>query len=167
MSQVKITPWNPDDTVDIDYVYTKLSWLKDEKKPNGKTQRKLEDYTDMFKGLKRFANPKRMLVYGRPGIGKSTFAQKIAVDWANGRKEVLKRFDVLLLIKLRDVCGMEDFPTVIKASKLLAKDGRFPLKACMNMFLKIKTKYCLFWMAMTSTGQIIRPPFAKYGKVIS
>ena len=143
MSQVKITPWDPDDTVDIDYVYTKLSWLKDEKKPNEKTQRKLEDYTDMFKGHKRFANPKRMLVYGRPGIGKSTFSQKIAVDWANGRKEALKRFDVLLLIKLRDVCGMEDFPTIIKASKLLAKDGPISIESLHEYVLKNQDKVLL------------------------
>ena len=123
MSQVKITPWDPDDTVDIDNMYTTLSWLKDEKKPSGKTQRKLEDYPEMFEGHKRFVNPKRMLVYGRPGIGKSTFSQKIAVDWTNGEKEALKTFDLLLLVKLRDVCGIQELPSIIKASKLLTKDG--------------------------------------------
>ena len=123
MSQVKITPWDRDDTVDIDEVYTKLSWLRDERKPSGKTQRELDDYTEIFEGHKRFAKPKRMLVYGRPGIGKSTFSQKLSVDWANGKNEILKKFDLLLLIKLRDVCGIEDLPSIFKASKLFAADG--------------------------------------------
>ena len=123
MNQVKITPWDPDDTVDIDDIYTNLSWLKDERKPTGKRQRRLEHYTEIFEGHKRFTNPKRILVYGRPGIGKSTFSQKVAVDWASGKNETLKRFDLLLLIKLRDVCGIQDFPSMLKASEVLACDG--------------------------------------------
>ncbi|XP_078374557.1 NLR family CARD domain-containing protein 4-like [Oculina patagonica] len=143
MSQVKITPWDPDDTVVIDEVYTKLSWLRDERKPSGKTQRELEDYTEMFDGHKRFANPKRMLVYGRPGIGKSTFSQKIAFDWANKKNETLKRFDLLLFIKLRDVCGIQDLPSIFKASKLLATDGLISVESLYEYVLQNQDKVLL------------------------
>ena len=144
MSQVKITPWDPDDTVDIDNIYTKLSWLEDERKPSGKTQKKLDDYSEMFEGRKRrFSKPKRMLVHGRPGIGKSTFSQKIAVDWANGRKESLKRFDLLLLIKLRDVCEIQDFPTILKASELLARDGSISIDSLHEYVLQNQEKVLL------------------------
>lgn len=143
MNQVKITPWDPDDTVDIDEIYTNLSWLKDERKPTGKTQRRLEHYTEIFKGHKRFTNSKRILVYGRPGIGKSTFSQKVAVDWASGNNETLKRFDLLLLIKLRDVCRIQDFPSMLKASEVLACDGSVSIDSLYEYVLQNQDKVLL------------------------
>ena len=86
------------------------------------TQEELEDYTDIFKGDKLHPNPKRLLVYGRPGIGKTTFSTKTAFDWSQQRKEIPKKFDVVLLIKLRDVCDLQDVRDVLRASKLLAGD---------------------------------------------
>lgn len=142
-NQVKITPWDPDDTVDIDEIYTKLSWLKDERKPTGKKQRRLEHYTEIFNGHKRFTNPKRILVYGRPGIGKSTFSQKVAVDWASGKNETLQKFDLLLLIKLRDVCGIQDFPSMLKASEVLACDGTVTIASLYEYVLKNQDKVLL------------------------
>ncbi|KAL9979035.1 hypothetical protein ACROYT_G016627 [Oculina patagonica] len=122
MSQVKITPWDPDNTVHIDGMYIQLSMLRDDRKPDGTTKEKLDDYSEIFEGHEHHLNPKRILVYGRPGIGKSTFTQKIAVDWTRGEKEILKAFDVLLLIKLRDVCDIEDFCAMLKTAELLSAD---------------------------------------------
>ena len=87
------------------------------------TQDKLEDYTDMFKEDEYDRKPTRMLVYGRPGIGKSTFCKKAAYDWSKALKEILMNFCILLLIKLRDVCDVGNIRDVLRASKLLASDG--------------------------------------------
>ena len=96
----------------------------DEKKPSGVTQKKLEHYTDVFDGGRLHHTPKRILVHGRPGIGKTVFTQKATFDWSQQRFEgKLGRFDLVLLVKLRDVCNLNDVPAILSAANLLASDG--------------------------------------------
>ena len=61
-SKVRIIPWDQSSAVDIDEIYTQLTWLKDHRKPSGVTQNRLGSYTEIFNGRKR------LLVYGRPGM---------------------------------------------------------------------------------------------------
>ena len=117
-----ISPWDRDNTMDIDEVYVELSLLRDDRKLTGTEKQKLEDYSEIFEGRGHNLVPKRILVYGRPGIGKSTFTKKLAVDWSRGEKESLKKFDVFLFIKLRDVCGTENLCTMLKKAELLSAD---------------------------------------------
>ena len=96
----------------------------DEKKPSGVTQKKLECYTDIFGGGRLNHTPKRILVHGRPGIGKTVFTQKATFDWSQHRcKGKLGRFDLVLLVKLRDVCNLNDVPAILNDANLLASDG--------------------------------------------
>ena len=117
-----ITPWNPDDTMDIDEVYVELSFLRDNRKLAGTKKEKLEDYTEIFEGRGHHLIPKRILVYGGPGIGKSTFAKKLAVDWSRGEKQILRKFAVSLLIKLRNVCNTQDITSMLQEAELLSVD---------------------------------------------
>ena len=118
-----ITPWDRNNTTDIDEVYVQLTLLRDDRKLGETTQEELEDYSEIFATHGHHLIPKRILVYGRPGIGKSTFAKKLAVDWSRGNKEILiKKFAVVLLIKLRDVCNTKDFCAVLKNAELLSAD---------------------------------------------
>ena len=66
-NNVTIIPWDPSSAVDIDEMYTQLTWLKDHRTPSGVTQNKLGSYTEIFNG------GKRLLVYGRPGVHSYIF----------------------------------------------------------------------------------------------
>jgi len=123
MSKVKIIPWDRRSAVHIDEIYTQLSWHREDTKPSGVTREKLNDYTDIFLGHEHYPNPKRILVYGRPGIGKTTFSKKTAFDWSQRRKKILKKFDLVLQIRLRDVCDLHEVPAIFTVAKLLAGDG--------------------------------------------
>ena len=123
-SKVKIVPWDQSSAVHIDEIYTQLSWLMDEKKPSGVTQKELKHYTDIFDGGRLDHLSKRILVHGRPGIGKTVFTQKATFDWSQHRfKGKTGRFDLVLLVKLRDVCDLNDVPAILNDANLLASDG--------------------------------------------
>ena len=124
MNKVKIVPWEQNSAVHIDELYTELSWLKDNRKPSGVTQEKLDNYTDIFSSEKHSQAPKRILVYGRPGIGKTVFTQKTTFDWSKQRvKGKLGTFELVLLVKLRVVRNFDSIPSLLRDSKLLAADG--------------------------------------------
>ena len=126
LSQVNITPWDSDNTVHIDEIYTELFWVRNNRKPSGKKEEKLNDYSDVLREQKSNPYSNRFLVYGIPGIGKSTFAKKITLDWARSKKEILKKFDVLLMIPLRNVCGCSTFRDILIEAKLFStEDQRF------------------------------------------
>ena len=137
-SKVKIVPWDESSSIEINEIYTPLNWVRDHRKPSGVTQEELEDYTDMFKG-----KPTRMLVYGRPGIGKSTFCKKVAYDWSKDLREILMNFSILLLIKLRDVCDVGNIRDVLRASKLLASDGPISVDSLYDYIINNQDKVLL------------------------
>ena len=133
---MKIVPWDENSSIEISEIYTPLSWVRDHLRPRGVTQEELEDYADMFMG-------KRILVCGRPGIGKSTFCKKAAYDWSKTLKEILMNFTILLLIKLRDVCDLEDIRDVLRASKLLASDGPISVDSLYDYIINNQDKVLL------------------------
>ena len=137
-SKVKIVPWDESSSIEINEIYTPLNWMRDHRKPSGVTQEELEDYTDMFKGKHT-----RMLVYGRPGIGKTTFCKNAAYDWSKALTEILMNFSILLLIKLRDVYDVRNIRDVLLASKLLASDGPISVDSLYDYIINNQDKVLL------------------------
>ena len=66
-SKVKIIPWDQNYAVDIDEIYTDLSWVKDHRTPSGVKQEKLNHYTEIFSSRGPRPALKRILAYGQPG----------------------------------------------------------------------------------------------------
>ncbi|XP_013379444.1 NACHT, LRR and PYD domains-containing protein 3-like [Lingula anatina] len=108
MSQIQRLPWDPDDTMHLDDVYVNLQWVQEERKPAGTSSDPIHSYTSIL-DTKQGKTPKRILVRGKAGIGKTTFTQKMATDWANATlglgecDEVLLRYKHVLIINLRSI----------------------------------------------------------------
>ena len=138
-----ITPWDRDNTMDIDEVYVQLTLLRDDRKLAGTTKERLQDYSELFASHGHHLIPKRILVYGRPGIGKSTLAKKLAVDWSRGNKEILEKFAVVLLIKLRDVCNTQDFCAMLQKAELLSAGDPMVFSQLYDYILRNQQKILL------------------------
>ena len=138
-----ISPWNRDNTMDIDEVYVQLTLLRDDRTLAGTTKEKIKDYSEIFASHGHHLIPKRILVYGRPGIGKSTFTKKLVVDWSRGNKESLEKFAVVLLIKLRDVCNRKDFCDMLQKAELLSADDPMVFGQLYDYILRNQQKVLL------------------------
>ena len=63
--------------------------MKEEQTLAGSSRSELKHYTDVFTANKDGVVPKRILVQGQTGIGKSTFVKKLSVDWAEFDEEIV------------------------------------------------------------------------------
>lgn len=122
---VPTSVWSTKSQEDIRQVYTRLSMKKEERSVP-------VDYTELFKKTKDGLFPKRILVEGQAGIGKSTFVKKRSLDWAvepdessvSEERNVLKKFELVLFIKLREVSHCDTLEDVIRSSDLFAEEDK-------------------------------------------
>ena len=129
---VPTSVWCKKSVVNIHQIYTRLSWVKEEQTPAGTTQSKLKHYSDLFTADKNGAIPKRILVQGQTGIGKSTFVKKLLVDWVEVNKEtgdeqtsVLKNFELVVAVNLKEVSKCQSLEDVIRMSNVFAKEDKY------------------------------------------
>ena len=121
---VPTSVWSTKSKEDIHQVYTRLSMKKEE-------QSVPVDYTELFKKTKEGLFPKRILVEGQAGIGKSTFVKKLSLDWVepdetsvSEERNVLKKFELVLFIKLREVSHCDTLQDVIRSSDLFPAEDK-------------------------------------------
>ena len=98
-------PWCEDFSFHLNEIFTRLKIVSKEK-TRGVLTDDITDMTAIFKPHVECQRPRTVLIEGDPGMGKSTYCQKLAYDWATKQKELDPSFpdiDVLLLLKCHDV----------------------------------------------------------------
>ena len=98
-------PWCEDFSFHLNEIFTRLKIVSKEK-TRGVLTDDITNMTAIFKAHVECQRPRTVLIEGDPGMGKSTYCQKLAYDWATKQKELDPSFpdiDVLLLLKCHDV----------------------------------------------------------------
>ena len=123
--------WCKKSVVDIHQIYTRLSWVKEKQTTVGTTQSELKHYTELYKANKDGVIPKRILVQGQTGIGKSTFVNRLLVDWVEVNKRssgqqaaVLNNFELVVAVNLKEVSKCQSLKDVIRLSNVFAKEDK-------------------------------------------
>ena len=148
---VPTSVWSKTSPVDIHQIYTRLSWVKEEQTPAGSSQSELSHYTDVFTANKNGVVPKRILVQGQTGIGKSTFVKKLTVDWAelddekmeDKQKDVLKQFELLVAVNLKEVSKCQTLKDVISGSSLFPQKEKHLTDNLLDYITKNQEKVLL------------------------
>ncbi|XP_068686178.1 NACHT, LRR and PYD domains-containing protein 4-like [Montipora foliosa] len=139
-SKVRTSSWSRLSLVDIDQAYTRLCVIQRQTTSAGSKQSEVAHYSDLFSPIGNGNNPKRILVQGETGIGKSTFAKRLAIDWArlgNTQTEdkqaaVLGRFKLVVFVNLKEVSKCQSLKDVIYNSRLFAREDKWLVEGLLN-----------------------------------
>ena len=149
---VPTSVWSKKSVVDIHQIYTRLSWVKEEQTPTGTTQSELKHYTELFTANKNGVIPKRILVQGQTGIGKSTFVKKLLVDWVEVNKgagveqtAVLRNFELVVAVNLKEVSKCERLTDIIRLSNVFAKEDKYMTEGLINYITNNQEKVLLIF----------------------
>ena len=76
-----------------------------EKKARATAEQRVVETTEIFKPHEECDRPRKVLIEGTPGMGKTTYCNKVAYDWALNIKkgDCFPEFEIVLQLKCRDV----------------------------------------------------------------
>ena len=97
-------PWCDDFSFHLNDIFTRLKIVSKEK-TRGKLADEITTMTAIFGSHAECQKPRTVLIEGEPGMGKTTYCQKLAYDWAAKQEEWDESFpdvEVLLLLRCRD-----------------------------------------------------------------
>ena len=99
-------PWCEDELqLKLSNIFTRLK-IVSRTKERSKLTDDIVSMTEIFKSRPECHNPRVVLIEGNPGIGKTTYCQKVAYDWSTGEIPPDASFpevNILLLLKCRDM----------------------------------------------------------------
>ena len=90
----------------MDDIFTRLKIVNREKTRGTLTDDEITNMTAIFRPHPKCQKPRKVLIEGDPGMGKTTYSQKLAYDWANKQHEWDASFpaiEVLLLLRCNDI----------------------------------------------------------------
>ena len=99
-------PWCEDFQFHLNDIYTRLLVVSREKKARATAEQRIVETTEIFKPHEECRQPRKVLIEGMPGMGKTTYCNKVAYDWAISMKnegDCFPEFEMVLLLKCRDV----------------------------------------------------------------
>ena len=145
--------WSKTSVVDIREIYTRLSLVKEKQTPAGRRHFELNLYSDLFpEDTDVGIIPKRILVQGKTGIGKSTFIKKLLVDWVDVEKKtsdeetaVLKNFELVVAVNLKEVSKCQSFRDVIRLSGVFAKEDKYMTEGLVDYITNNQEKVLLIF----------------------
>ena len=77
-----------------------------EKEARGTGARRNLEFTEIFQAHKECEEPKKVLIEGKPGMGKTTYCNKLVYDWATKKNKsggCFPDFQLVLLLRCRDI----------------------------------------------------------------
>ena len=98
--------WCEDFHFQLSDIYTRLRMVSREKKARATAEQRVVEATEIFKPHEECKQPRKVLIEGSPGMGKTTYCNKVAYDWAINTKnegDCFPEFEKVLLLKCRDV----------------------------------------------------------------
>ena len=104
----KLAPfaWCDYPNFNLNDVFTRLKIVDRETARGTLTDDEITNMTGIFRPHPKCQKPHKVLIEGDPGMGKTTYSQKLAYDWANKQNEWDPSFpeiEVLLLLRCNDI----------------------------------------------------------------
>ena len=100
-------PWCEDFSFRIEDIFTRLRIVEKEKTRGIVTPKKVTNMTGIFTPHEGCEQPLIVLIEGEPGMGKTTYSQKLVHDWASKQcrewDEYFPRIDVPLFLRCREI----------------------------------------------------------------
>ncbi|XP_072037369.1 uncharacterized protein [Amphiura filiformis] len=123
--KLPLLPGMPEEFAKMEDIFVDLEIIEEDKKPSGVICKKLNSYGDLLciernsTKNQRKELVKRILVRGKPGIGKSTTISKLAYDWAgNIQDSPMSKFDLVFVITVNEIDTDTDLIGIIQEQLL-------------------------------------------------
>ncbi|XP_068753919.1 nucleotide-binding oligomerization domain-containing protein 2-like [Montipora capricornis] len=99
-------PWCEGFSFQLENIFTRLKIVAKEK-TRGTLTKEITNMTSIFTSHEDCQHPRIVLIEGEPGMGKTTYCQKLAYDWATKQDrewdESFPRVEVLLLLRCCEI----------------------------------------------------------------
>ncbi|XP_067041532.1 NLR family CARD domain-containing protein 3-like [Acropora muricata] len=100
-------PWCEEFNSQMEDIFTRLRIVQKEKTHGNATTKEVTNMTSIFTPHEDSKKPRIVLIEGEPGIGKTTYSQKLVYDWASKRwfkwDKSFPTIEVLLFLRCRGI----------------------------------------------------------------